>query len=1143
MNTDGTVSLSTDPLWYKDAIIYEAPVKSFCDSVADGNGDFRGLTSKLDYLYDLGITAVWILPFYPSPLKDDGYDIADYTTVHQQYGTLDDFKEFLREAHKRGIRVITELVINHTSDQHPWFQRARRAPKGSKERDFYVWSDTPEKFKDARIIFKDFETSNWAYDPVAKEYYWHRFYSHQPDLNYDNPAVWDAIFPLLDYWFEMGVDGMRLDAIPYLYEREGTSCENLPETHAFLKALRKHVDEKFPGRMFLAEANQWPEDTIAYFGDGDECHTAFHFPLMPRMFMAIRTEDRFPIIDILAQTPGIPDSCQWCLFLRNHDELTLEMVTDEERDYMYRAYAADSQARINLGIRRRLAPLLGNNRRRIELMNGLLFSLPGTPVLYYGDEIGMGDNIYLGDRDGVRTPMQWSCDRNAGFSRANPQKLYLPIIIDPEYHYEAVNVEAQQNNPNSLLWWMKRIIDLRKRYKAFGRGTIEFLLPDNPKILAFIRRYEDETLLVIANLSRFTQHAELPLEQFQGLVPHELFGRVEFPVIGKNPYAVMLGPHGFTWFALEPQRPAVLGLTTMPTEFPEIVIRGPLSRYLKGTNKESLEAILPRFLTQRRWFGGKNQSIREVEIKEVIPIPVWDEVPELATGAGWETSVYATMLEVQFLDTEPEVYLLPFAVARGSDGDRVLADLPHAVVARIAGDAPGVLYDAMWDPAFCSALLTAATRSTSYAGVEGKLVAVPLVNLADEIGDPGPTPTLGKSEQSNTSVVFGDKYIMKLFRRMEQGVNPDLEIGRYLSEKQKFPHSPTTVGFLEYRRRKGEPMTLATIQRLVPNQGTGWQYTLDALGQYLEQVLTADGDVRTPPDLPASIADLIGKEVPLLARESIGTYLESARILGERTAELHAALAVEQTDPAFTPEPFSPTYQRSIYQSMRSDAFRVLQKLAKRMKALPDDQRVLAQQVLARQPDILARFQAVTSTRITGQRFRVHGDFHLGQVLYTGKDFLIIDFEGEPSRSVTDRRIKRSVLRDVAGMIRSFHYAAFTALLGRSVNHGGNRLAVRAEDFSRLEAWCQYWYWWVALTYVRSYRETAGNAVFLPESRGEFKTLLEAFVLSKAVYELGYELGHRPDWVSIPLLGILDILKTPSETPSNGSQPPAKETN
>jgi len=1119
---DGNVLLSDDPFWYRDAIIYEAPVKSFCDSSALGTGDFRGMTTKLDYLQDLGVTALWILPFYPSPLKDDGYDIADYRTVHPQYGTLEDFKEFLAEAHKRGIRVITELVINHTSDQHPWFQRARRAPKGSVERDFYVWSDTPEKFKDARIIFKDFETSNWAYDPIAKAYYWHRFYSHQPDLNYDNPAVWDAIFPLVDYWFQMGVDGLRLDAIPYLYEREGTSCENLPETHAFLKALRRHVDEKFPGKMFLAEANQWPEDAVAYFGDGDECHTAFHFPLMPRMFMAIRTEDRFPIIDILDQTPAIPESCQWCLFLRNHDELTLEMVTDEERDYMYRAYAADTQARINLGIRRRLAPLLGNNRRRIELMNGLLLSLPGTPVLYYGDEIGMGDNIYLGDRNGVRTPMQWTGDRNAGFSRANPQKLYLPVIIDPEYHYEAVNVEAQQNNPNSLLWWMKRIIDLRKRFKAFGRGSIEFLFPENPKILAFIRRHEEEIILVVANLSRFGQPAELSLEEFAGMVPVELFGRVEFPLISKDPYPIMLGPHSFQWFVLQPQRPAVLGLTSLPTEFPEVAVRGGWERSLMGAAKGRMEAILPGFLAQRRWFGGKNRKVRSVEIKEVVPVPIADG------------TVYMTGLSVQYLETEPELYVLPLAAAQGTEADRVLNDLPHAVVARLKGEEPAVLYDATWDPSFCAALLAMMAGGQSFAGSSGSLNAVGLSGLREELGDSCLVPTLSKAEQSNSSIVFGDRYILKIFRRVENGVNPDLEIGRMLTEGHRFANAPEVLGYLEYRQRKGEPMTLGLLLRFVPNQGTGWQYTLDALSQYLERVLSMDGGMHAPPELDAPISELVKQDPPPLAVEVIGPFLESVRVLGRRTAEMHMALASDPDDPAFAPEPFTMMYQRSTYQSLRSEAIRVFQTLAKRIKTLPEEQRLPARQVLDAQPQVLARLHAVTSTKMTGLRFRLHGDYHLGQVLYTGNDFCIIDFEGEPPRSLTDRRMKRSALRDVAGMIRSFHYAAYTSLLDTGNDQTGGQSAVRSEDFGLLETWCRYWYRWVAATFLKSYVETAGGSAFLPATETEFNTLLEAFVLSKAVYELEYELSHRPTWVSVPLLGILDILRgaVGSEEPS-----------
>ena len=529
--------LVDDPLWFKDVVFYEVHVRTFSDSNADGVGDFNGLTGKLDYLQDLGVTAIWVLPFYPSPLRDDGYDITDYRTINPAYGTMADFRRFLRQAHLRGMRVVTELVINHTSDQNPWFQRARTSPAGSNYRNYYVWSDDPSKYSDARIIFKDSEPSNWTFDPVANSYYWHRFFHHQPDLNFDNPSVQKEIFRLVDYWFGMGVDGLRLDAVPYLFEREGTSCENLPETHVFLKSLRAHVDAKFSNRMLLAEANQWPEDAVKYFGDGDECHMAFHFPVMPRLFMAIQMEDRFPIIDILRQTPEIPEGAQWGMFLRNHDELTLEMVTDEERDYMYRVYAHDPQARINLGIRRRLAPLLGNDLRQIQLMNALLFSMPGTPVLYYGDEIGMGDNVYLGDRLGVRTPMQWSGDRNGGFSKANPQRLYSPPVIDPGYHYEAVNVESQQANPNLLLWWMKRLIGLRKQSPAFGRGSVEFLYPDNPKVLAFVSTYEEQSILVVANLSRYAQGVQLDMSRFAGSSLIEMFGNYILDSLSPTPFS------------------------------------------------------------------------------------------------------------------------------------------------------------------------------------------------------------------------------------------------------------------------------------------------------------------------------------------------------------------------------------------------------------------------------------------------------------------------------------------------------------------------------------------------------------------------------------------------------------------------------
>lgn len=543
------MSLSLSPLWYKDAIIYQAHVRAMYDANGDGIGDFGGLAQKLDYLKELGINAIWLMPFFPSPLRDDGYDISDYTSVHPSYGTLEDFKVFLHAAHERGIRVVIELVLNHTSDQHPWFQESRKSVDNPR-RDWYVWSDTDNRYRDTRIIFLDTEMSNWAWDPISKAYYWHRFFSHQPDLNYDNPAVREEMWNVMKFWLEMGVDGFRLDAVPYLVEREGTSCENLPETHAVLKELRRRLDECFPGRMLLAEANQWPADLRAYFGEGDEFHMAFHFPLMPRMFMGLRLEDRKPITEILQRTPVIPDQCQWCLFLRNHDELTLEMVTDMERDYMYDEYARDKGMRINLGIRRRLAPLLENDRRRIELMNGLLMSLPGTPVIYYGDEIGMGDNIQLGDRNGVRTPMQWDGGVNAGFSSASPESLYSAPILDPVYGYQAVNVDRQSRTTHSLLSWMRRLLRVRKSTPIFGRGSMEFLYPDNHRVLAFVRQLNGETILAVNNLSDSAQAVELDLSRFKGNILVEMSGRNIFPRVGDTPYLLTLGPYQFYWFRL-----------------------------------------------------------------------------------------------------------------------------------------------------------------------------------------------------------------------------------------------------------------------------------------------------------------------------------------------------------------------------------------------------------------------------------------------------------------------------------------------------------------------------------------------------------------------------------------------------------------
>jgi maltose alpha-D-glucosyltransferase/alpha-amylase len=1106
--TEDIFTLENDPLWYKDAIIYELHVRAFADSDGDGIGDFRGLTQKLDYLQDLGVTALWLLPFCPSPLRDDGYDIADYGDIHPHYGTLRDFKTFLREAHKRGLRVITELVVNHTSDQHPWFQRARRAQPGSRWRDFYVWSDTPDKYQDTRIIFKDFEPSNWTWDPVANAYYWHRFYAHQPDLNFDSPHVRRAVRQALDFWFGMGVDGLRLDAVPYLYEREGTTCENLPETHALLKELRHHVDTTFPHRMFLAEANQWPEDAAAYFGEGDECHMNFHFPLMPRLFMAVRMEDRHPIIDILQQTPTIPDNCQWALFLRNHDELTLEMVTDEERDYMYRAYAHDRQARINLGIRRRLAPLLSNDRRKIELLHALLFSMPGTPVVYYGDEIGMGDNFYLGDRNGVRTPMQWSADRNAGFSQANPQRLFLPIIIDPEYHYEALNVETQQNNPHSLLWWMKHLISLRKRFKGFGRGTIEFLQPENRKVLAFIRRYEAETILIVANLSRHPQCAELDLSAFENMVPIELTGKLRFPPISRQPYLLTVNGYAFYWFSLEPQPSEMV--SSAADGLPTLTVRESWDAILRDRDKVTLEAILPAYLPQRRWFAGKARTIESVEILEALPVPRNTPV------------AYITPVQVTYTDGDPETYVMPLTFATGERAVQ-LQNAPAAIaqlrVRKARASEDGLLYDAMSDKTFAATLLDLIARGRPTAGASVGLTASPtrafrpLLRMTQSL-----EPAILRAEQSNTSVIYGDVFILKLYRRLEEGINPDLEIGRYLTEKKNFSNIAPVAGALEYRRRYSEPMTLAILQSFMPNQGDAWQYTLDILNHYFEEVLTRRSEIGTATVPQQSLLAMSGEAMPPLANELIGHYCETARLIGQRTGELHVALAQAVDMPDFTPEPFTDFYRRGLYQSMIGQADQAFQLLRRRLSTLPEAVRSDAQRVLDLQTAIRRRFQVLRDRRITTMRIRCHGDYHLGQVLYTGKDFVIIDFEGEPARALSVRRMKRSPLRDIAGMLRSFHYAAYAALLGQVTS-------VRPEDSATLEPWARYWYVWVVAIFLRSYFEVMNQVQVLPQNQEHRQILLDAYLLEKALYELSYELNSRPTWVRIPLQGMLQLLE------------------
>ena len=1109
--------LKNDPLWFKDAIIYEVPVRAFADSNGDGIGDFRGLTQKLDYLQDLGVTAIWTLPFFPSPLRDDGYDIADYKSINPIYGNLEDFKELLDAAHERGIRVIIELVVNHTSDKHPWFQRARHAPKGSVERNFYVWSDTPDKFPEVRIIFQDFEHSNWAWDPVAQAYYWHRFYSHQPDLNYDNLAVQEAVLEVADFWLSMGVDGMRLDAVPYLCVAEGTNCENLPETHAFLKKLRGYIDSKYPNRMLLAEANQWPEDAAKYYGAGDECHMNFHFPLMPRLFMALRMEDNFPISDILNQTPSIPNNSQWALFLRNHDELTLEMVSDEDRDYMYKVYAQDPQARINLGIRRRLAPLLGNDRRQIELLNSLLLSLPGTPVLYYGDEIGMGDNIYLGDRNGVRTPMQWSADRNAGFGRANPQKLYAPVIVDPEYHYEAINVEAQQANSNSLWWWMKRLISTRERFQAFGRGSFELLHPENRKVLAFTRTYSGQHILVVANLSRLVQTVYVDLSAFKGMVPVEIFGRTKFPTIEESPYFFSLTPYSFYWFTLQLQQTYVE--TPRPfAEPPTLTVAGNWKNiFSQSESKDSLESILPNYLSGFSWFGGKNKVIQSTEITEVISINYQQK----------ETAL--VFLEFHYTEGATETYLIAFSYAQNQEEiDSKIS--PNQVIAKLQvenQEKPGIIFDVLGNKEFLTMPLEAIQKKQKYQGNNG-VIKSSTTNIFTELmqtatGDINPQILSGKHNKNLIS--YGTKFMLKLFRKLETGINPDLEIGLFLTEKATSQDSPIkehispTAGAIEYYREESNLFTIGILHKFIPETRDGWSYTSDILRGYFERIMVQQIAVNELNIPPVTIGNSIKTEIPEQVYDLIGSYLGLAEQLGQLTADIHQTLASDSNNPNFAPEQFTSFYQRSVYQYMRNQTGQILLRLKKHLSKLSPETQQLAQTVINCEGRILGRLASVVDRKITAMRTRCHGDYHLEHVLFTGKSFVAINFEGEPVRPLNERQMKRSPLRDVAGMLESFYYVVNVAL--REEIQSG---MIRPENLILMEQWSTFWYSWVSISFLKAYLNRTISGSFLPKTEQEMQVLLDVYMLEKVVYEINYELTYRPDWVEIPLARIQQLV-------------------
>jgi maltose alpha-D-glucosyltransferase / alpha-amylase len=1095
---------AADPLWYKDAIIYELHVRAFKDGNADGVGDFAGLIQKMDYLHDLGVTCLWLLPFFPSPLKDDGYDISDYLNVHPMYGTLDDFRAFLDAAHERDLQVMIELVVNHTSDQHPWFQAARLAPRGSPERDFYVWSDTEQKYKDVRIIFSDTERSNWTWDPVAKQYYWHRFFSHQPDLNFDNPAVVEEILKVMRYWLDMGVDGLRLDAIPYLVERDGTSGENLPETHMAIKRLRREIDAGYANRMLLAEANQWPTDVRPYFGDGDECHMAFHFPLMPRIYMALRQEDRLPITDIIAQTPDIPESCQWGLFLRNHDELTLEMVTNDERDYMYLAYSADPRMRVNLGIRRRLAPLVDNNRRRIELLNSLLLSFPGTPIIYYGDEIGMGDNIYLGDRNGVRTPMQWNADRNAGFSTATPARLYSPVIMDPVWGYEAINVEAQLGDPSSLLSWVRNMIALRKLFLVFGRGTIKFLNPSNRKILAYLREYQDQRVLCVANLSRFAQPVDLDLSETEGAIPVEMLGYVEFPPIDRQPYRLALAPYSFLWLELQ-QRGQPIEPETELIEQTALDASDGWKTVFVGANKEYLETVVfPEYFAKQRWFTGKTRHIQSTRISD------WTNLPSSNSVLVW--------IEVQFGGGTSDVYLTPLGMTFGEAASELQRASPSAILATVVSNKEsGFLHDGLLDDGTCQELLSVVQNQcaldTQHGHVNGQLGAA-FQNILAAAAGPLKVRR-GSAEQSNTSIIYGDRFILKVIRRQEPGLNPDAEIGRYLTENVHFDRVPPFAGAIQYQpNADGTSDTLGVLQGLVANEGDGWKWTIEELDRYFEN----SAQQAFPQNLRAALGnpvELATRQSFEAARDHVGIYLDSANTLGRRTAELHLALASATDDPAFAPEPIEAEQLRTLTATVRRRASHVFDLLKEQMPRFSDEVLELAAAVLSRRSRLLEQLEALKTDTCQFWRIRVHGDYHLGQVLRVKTDFVILDFEGEPARPLTERRAKQSPLKDVAGMLRSFSYAAYSSLI--------NYATRRADNVAKLEPWAKLWEHSVSAEFLRAYQETAHGAKFLPLDDSDFRRLLNVFIVDKALYEVLYELNARPDWVRIPLMGVLSL--------------------
>ena len=1064
-----------DPQWYKDAIIYQLHVKSFFDANGDGIGDFPGVMSKLDYIVSLGVNVLWLLPFYPSPRLDDGYDISAYKAVHPDYGSIADVKRFIKAAHERGLRVITELVINHTSDQHPWFQRARLAKPGSAHRNFYVWSDNDQLYSGTRIIFLDTERSNWTWDAAAGAYFWHRFYSHQPDLNFDNPAVLKAVLGVMRFWLDMGVDGLRLDAVPYLIERDGTSNENLPETHDILKKIRAELDAAYPDRMLLAEANMWPEDTQAYFGEGDECHMAFHFPLMPRMYMAIAQEDRFPITDIMRQTPDIPENCQWAIFLRNHDELTLEMVTDKERDYLWNFYATDKRARINLGIRRRLAPLLERDRRRIELMNSLLLSMPGTPVIYYGDELGMGDNIFLGDRDGVRTPMQWSPDRNGGFSKADPASLVLPPIMDALYGFDAVNVEAQTRDSHSLLNWTRRILAVRKEHKAFGRGTLRFLYPKNRKAFAYLREHDGETILCVANLSRSAQAFELDLSEFAGQHPVEMLGNAIFPAIGQLTYLLTLPPYGFYWFVLAKDAQVPSWHTQAPEPMPDFVtfvLRGGPDEMITPQYRREFEtSILPPYLVKRRWFATKDQQLTSARVAFTARF-----------GTGKETALVAVEADHP---KGTDRYLLPLGI---DWDDQVSAALPQQLaLARVRrGRRMGYLTDAFTLPGFIHDLLGLLKQGSSLKSSTGEVSFRPTPAFDAITVAPEDTVRWLSAEQSNSSVIVDHKVMLKLFRRLAPGQHPEAEMTRVLTERG-FANAPALLGEIVHAPAEGDEEVMAVVQAFIPGEGDAWEWTMSYIGRSLDEMAREDHELH----------------------DLLATYDTFSRTLGRRLGEMHVVLAQDSADEAFTPVRAGSDQVERWLQRITARIENACEGLERHRETLALDDQVLADAVLTRREALLALVVELCGGGEGALLHRVHGDFHLGQVLVASGDVMIIDFEGEPAQPLAERRGKDSGWRDVAGILRSLDYAIAS----------GRRLGAAAGREERYDALAARFREMMPAALVEAYRGAVGAAHSEDEA-----ALLDLFMIEKAAYEIGYEVSNRPDWLAVPLLGLTQLL-------------------